>query len=48
MLNYNSMKFHRADCESVADIAESNRAYYEGSRQALIDAGYEPCGACNP
>ena len=48
VLNDNSMKFHRADCESVADIAESNRTHYEGSRQALIDAGYEPCGACNP
>ena len=48
VLNENSMRFHRSDCESVADIAESNRAYYEGSRQALIDAGYEPCGACNP
>ena len=48
VLNENSMRFHRSDCKSVADIAESNRTYYDGDRQALIDAGYEPCGACNP
>ena len=48
VLNESSMKFHRLDCDSVADIAPGNRADYEGSRNALLDAGYEPCGACTP
>lgn len=48
VLNENSMRFHRPDCSSVPSISSGNRADCEGSRRTLIDAGYEPCGACNP
>ena len=48
ILNTNSKKFHYSHCDGAADISAKNRAEYEGSRQKLIDKGYEPCGRCNP
>ncbi len=48
ILNTGSMKFHLPSCEGVADISEHNKKEYTGSRQALIDEGYAPCGTCNP
>ncbi len=48
ILNTNSMKFHRPDCEGVSDISEQNKQEYTGSRSALIEQGYTPCGNCNP
>ena len=48
VLNKNSMKFHRTDCPSVDTIKEENKEYYTGTRQELLDLGYEPCGSCKP
>ena len=48
VLNTSSMKFHRPDCPSVTDTASHNREEYTGSREDLIDQGYEPCGGCRP
>lgn len=48
VLNTNSHKFHYADCASAGDISDKNRETYRGSRESLIDRGYEPCGRCNP
>lgn len=48
ILNTNSMKFHRPSCPGVVDMNESNREEYKGSRAALIEQGYEPCGSCRP
>ncbi|MCC8142229.1 MAG: DNA/RNA non-specific endonuclease [Lachnospiraceae bacterium] len=48
ILNTNTMKFHRPDCEGVADISEHNRQEYTGSRADLIEQGYSPCQTCNP
>lgn len=48
ILNKNSKKFHYPSCSSAGDISEDNRAEYTGSRQDLIDKGYEPCGRCHP
>ena len=48
VLNNNTMKFHRPDCPSVKRMKESNREYYNGSREDLIAMGYEPCKNCNP
>ena len=42
------MKFHLPECSGVATMSESNRRDYTGSRQALLDQGYSPCGTCNP
>ena len=48
VLNVNSKKFHRPDCDSVKDISEKNKKVFNGKRQDLIDSGYEPCSSCNP
>ena len=48
VLNTRSMKFHLPECSGVATMSESNRRDYTGSRQALLDQGYSPCGTCNP
>ena len=48
ILNTGSKKFHRTDCDSVKSIKEINREDYTGTRQDLINGGYEPCGACQP
>ena len=48
VLNTNSKKFHLPDCSGVANMSPSNRQDYTGTRQSLLDQGYEPCGICNP
>lgn len=48
ILNMNSYKFHYPSCYSVDQMSESNKGYYEGSREDLIAEGYDPCGNCNP
>ena len=47
-LNTNTKKFHRESCESVRDIKNENKEVFVGSRQEVIDRGYEPCGRCKP
>ena len=48
ILNVRSKKFHRPDCASVDSMREENRETFHGSREALIEQGYSPCGSCNP
>lgn len=48
ILNVRSKKFHRPDCASVDSMREENRETLHGSREALIEQGYAPCGSCNP
>lgn len=48
VLNIHTMKLHRSNCESVADIAEYNKKEVEGSRDYILSLGYEPCKRCNP
>lgn len=47
-LNTNTKKFHKESCESVRDIRDENKEMFVGSRQEVIDRGYEPCGRCKP
>lgn len=47
ILNTNSKKFHKKDCESVKSIKDENIGYGE-SRELLIQLGYSPCGSCKP
>ncbi len=46
--NTNSYKFHYPYCSSVDQMAEHNKWYFNGTRDELISAGYEPCKRCNP
>lgn len=48
VLNTNSKKFHTSDCGSAGKISEENRQDYHGTREALIEDGYEPCKSCDP
>lgn len=48
VLNRNTKKFHKPSCSSASDISEENRADFTGTRQELLDAGYEPCKRCEP
>lgn len=48
ILNISSKKFHKEDCSGVKSMSETNKATYTGTRQDLIEDGYEPCGSCKP
>lgn len=48
ILNRNSRKFHDPGCSGAADIKPENREEYTGTRETLIELGYEPCGNCKP
>jgi beta-lactamase superfamily II metal-dependent hydrolase len=43
--NLNTKKFHLPSCSSLPN--PENRTYFD-TRQTAIDAGYDPCGRCNP
>ncbi len=46
--NKNTKKFHYPTCDSVNDMKEKNKLYFDGTRDELIDQGYKPCKRCNP
>ena len=48
ILNTSSKKFHLPDCSGVASMNQANQQTYVGSREALLDEGYSPCGQCKP
>ena len=48
IINTNTGRFHLPDCQSVQDMKEKNRKEFFGTREELVDAGYKPCGRCNP
>lgn len=48
ILNRNTKKFHKPNCPSVKQMNESNKIYFNGTREDVISNGYEPCGRCYP
>ena len=48
VINRQSGKFHRPDCFSVDRMKESNKEWFTGTREELLDRGLSPCGNCNP
>ena len=48
IVNRNTKKFHHPWCHSVDRMKESNKWYYEGTREWLIEHGYSPCQNCYP
>lgn len=48
VVNTKSGKFHDPGCSSAADISDQNRLDFTGTREELIDRGYQPCGRCKP
>jgi len=45
--NKKSHVFHRSTCSSASSMSEKNKVAFS-SREEAIDAGYKPCGKCNP
>lgn len=48
VLNTKSRKFHKPECQSVKRMKDKNKEYFTGSRDELIEDGYDPCGSCKP
>ena len=48
VLNTNTRKFHYPNCDSADMIKPKNRKEYNGTREEVIEMGYEPCKRCNP
>ena len=48
VVNTNTGKFHKPDCESVCDMASENLKQVKDSREKLIEEGYSPCKNCRP
>lgn len=48
ILNKNTKKIYLPSCYSVDQMKESNKKYYTGDIDDLIDQGYSPCKNCNP
>ena len=48
IVNKNTHKFHKKDCSSVKDMKPQNKKEYKGTKEELIQQGYEPCGNCKP
>lgn len=48
ILNKNTKKFHYPTCRSVKQMKESNKIYFDGARDEVINKGYSACKNCNP
>ncbi|MBQ8043398.1 MAG: hypothetical protein IJ272_04535, partial [Clostridia bacterium] len=48
VLNTSTKKFHYDSCSSAKIIANKNKDTFKGSRQTLINQGYDACKRCNP
>ena len=46
--NKNTKKFHYTWCKEINKMKESNKWYFHGTRNQLINYGYQPCKKCNP
>ena len=48
IINVSSRKFHLPGCQSVEKMSKKNMQGFNGTREELIDMGYEPCKNCHP
>lgn len=48
IINKNTKKFHLPGCDSAEKTLPKNRKSYTGSREELLNRGYEPCNRCKP
>ena len=48
VLNTETKKFHYPGCGDISKMNEENKASSNQTRQQIMDAGYTPCGHCNP
>ncbi len=48
VLNTNTKKFHLPGCRYTSTIKANNREDFTGTRDELLNRGFEPCKVCNP
>ncbi|MBE5972763.1 MAG: MBL fold metallo-hydrolase [Lachnoclostridium sp.] len=48
VLNTNTKKFHYPSCSSVKKMSEKNKSFFTGTRDEVINMGFDPCGNCHP
>ena len=48
IINVSSRKFHLPGCESVKKMSKKNMQGWDGTREELIEMGYDPCKNCMP
>ena len=48
IVNKSSKKFHRPDCSTIKQMKSANKEKFTGTRDQLIQMGYEPCKVCDP
>lgn len=48
IINTSTGKFHYPWCGSVKQMKESNKWYYNGTRDSVTGMGYVACKKCNP
>ena len=48
VLNTSTKKFHYPDCPSVKKTQAENREKFHGTREELLQRGFQPCGRCLP
>ena len=48
VLNTNTHRFHYPYCSSVSAMKEKNKQVFEGTREEVIEQGYQPCVVCKP
>jgi len=48
VLNTSTKKFHEPSCNSAKKIIDANRQDYTGTREELLEKGYDACKQCNP
>jgi len=48
VVNAGTGKFHRPSCRYADGIAEEKRLVINGTRDDMVERGYEPCKVCNP
>ncbi len=46
IVNINTKKFHKPNCDSAKKTSAKNKKTYKGSRESLISNGYSPCQKC--
>ena len=48
VINTDTMKFHKESCHYAKNMNEANKDIFVGTKEELLDAGYDDCGTCKP
>ncbi len=48
ILNTNTKKIHKPDCDLIKNVKAKNRKEYAGQKETLLEQGYSECHKCKP